>query len=51
MSEFLLSSEFAAISATFAETDQLAELIDEFGKLSGKEQDALLLDVRRKATR
>ncbi|MCS4233428.1 helix-turn-helix transcriptional regulator [Stenotrophomonas sp. BIGb0135] len=40
-----------SIAYLFAETDQLAELIDEFGKLSGKAQDALLLDVRRKATR
>ncbi|WP_369968519.1 hypothetical protein AB8E26_16380 [Stenotrophomonas rhizophila] len=51
MSEFLLSSAFAAMSAPFAEMDQLAELIDEFGKLSGNAQDELLLDVRRKSTR
>lgn len=40
-----------SIAYLFAETDQLAELIDEFGKLSDKAQDDLLLEVRRKATR
>jgi transcriptional regulator with XRE-family HTH domain len=40
-----------SIAYLFAETDQLAELIDEFGKLSDKAQEALLLEVRVKATR
>lgn len=40
-----------SVAYLFAETDQLAELIDEFGKLYGKAQEALLLEVRRKATR
>lgn len=40
-----------SVAYLFTETDQLAEPIDEFGKLSGKAQEALLLEVRRKASR
>lgn len=40
-----------SVAYLFSKTDQLAELIDESGKLSGEAQDALLLDVRRKVTR
>ncbi len=39
----------ATIAFLFAETNQRAELIDAFGKLSGKGWEALLLNVRRKA--
>lgn len=37
-----------SVAYLYAETDQLAELTQEFSRMSGKEQDALLADVRRK---
>lgn len=38
-----------SVAYLYAETDDLAELIHEFSRMSAKEQEALLSNVRRKA--
>ncbi len=39
-----------SVAYLYAETDDLAELIRQFSRMSAKEQEALLAKVRRKAT-
>jgi len=39
-----------SVAYLYAETDDLAELIRQFSRMSAKEQEALLANVRRKAT-
>jgi len=39
-----------SVAYLYAETDDLAELIRQFSRMSAKEQEALLANVRRKVT-
>ncbi|MEN1996388.1 MULTISPECIES: helix-turn-helix domain-containing protein [Stenotrophomonas] len=39
-----------SVAYLYAETNDLAELIRQFSRMSAKEQEALLANVRRKAT-
>jgi transcriptional regulator with XRE-family HTH domain len=39
-----------SVAYLYAETDDLAELIRQFSRMSAKEQEAHLANVRRKAT-
>ncbi|MFX1724895.1 helix-turn-helix domain-containing protein [Stenotrophomonas sp. AS1] len=39
-----------SVAYLYAETDDLAELLRQFSRMSAKEQEALLANVRRKAT-